>query len=81
MTLHGRVKSGVIVLDKGDVLADGTLVRVSPLQYGEGDPLAVIAAMESEPHLSQEDIAEFNRVVAAGKRPAAPIEPFALESE
>jgi hypothetical protein len=77
MTLHGRVKNGVVVLPKGATLPDGTLVQVTPLPYETGNPLAVIGAMESEPHLSPEDIAELERAIAAGKRPAAAIDPFA----
>ena len=36
----------------------------------------MIAAMEAEPHLSVEDVAELERAIAAGKRPAATIDPF-----
>jgi hypothetical protein len=32
--------------------------------------------MEAEPHLSPEDIAELQNAIAAGKHPAAPIDPF-----
>jgi len=77
MTLHGRVKNGVIVLPMGASLPDGTLVQVTPLHYETGNPLAVIAAMEAEPHLCPEDVAELERAIAAGKRPAAAIDPFA----
>jgi hypothetical protein len=76
MAVHGRVKNGVVVFENGDVLPEGTLVQVSPLSFGAGDPLAVIAAMEAEPHLSAEDIAELQRAITAGRRPAAAIDPF-----
>jgi hypothetical protein len=76
MTLRGRVKNGVVVLQSGATLPDGILVEVTPLSHEAGDPLAVIAAMEAEPHLSAEDIAELQRAIAAGKRPAAAIDPF-----
>jgi hypothetical protein len=79
MTLHGRVKNGVVVLDDGG-LPDGTLVEVSPLPYQAGDPLAVIEAMEAEPHLSSQEIAELNHAIAAGKRPAAALDPFGQDS-
>lgn len=80
MTLHGRVKNGVVVLHNGTALPDGTLVQVTPLPYQAGDPLAVIAAMEAEPHLSPEDVAELTRAIAAGKRPATAIDPFAQDT-
>ena len=76
MTVHGRVKNGVVVLQNGAILPEGTLVQVSPVSYEARNPLAVIAAMEAEPHLSAEDIAELRRAIAAGKRPAAAIDPF-----
>jgi hypothetical protein len=77
MTLHGHVEKGVVVLDNGSRLPDGTLVQVTPLADEAGNPLAVIAAMEAEPHLSAEDVAELQRAIAAGKRSAAAIDPFA----
>ncbi len=80
MTLHARVENGVVVFQNGTVLPDGTLVEVRPLPYQAGDPLAVIAAMEAEPHLSPEDVAELQRAIAAGKRPAAAIDPFAQDT-
>jgi hypothetical protein len=76
MTLQGQVKNGVVILHNGAVLPDGTLVSVTPLPCEAGNPLAVIAAMESEPHLTPEDVADLERAIAAGKRPAAALEPF-----
>ena len=49
MSLQGHVKNGVVVLDDGTALPDGTLVQVTPLPYEVGNPLAVIAAMEAAP--------------------------------
>jgi hypothetical protein len=73
MSLQGRVKNGVVVLDNGTSLPEGTVVQVTPLAHEPGDLVAVIAAMEAEPHLSLEDVAELQRAIATGKRPAAPI--------
>jgi hypothetical protein len=80
MTLYGHVENGVVILDNGADLRDGTRVEVIPLASPAGDPLAVIAAMEATPHLSAEEIAELQRAIAAGKRPAAAIEPFAQDT-
>lgn len=80
MTLQGQVKNGVVVLGQGPTLPDGTLVEVRPISGPPGDPLAVIAAMEAEPHLTAEDLAELQRAIAAGKRPAAAISPFAQDT-
>jgi hypothetical protein len=68
MILHGRVQNGVVVLQNGAMLPDGTSVEVTPLPGRAGDPLAVIVAMEAEPHLSAEDIAELRRAIATRKR-------------
>lgn len=78
MTFHGRVKNGVIVFQDAAAapLPDGTWVAVTPLNIEAGSPSALLAAMEAEPHLSQEDIAELNGAIAAGERPAAQIDPL-----
>jgi hypothetical protein len=80
MTLHGRMVNGVVVLHNGAALPDGTLVQVTPLPYQAGNALAVIAAMEAEPHLLPEDVAELECAIAAGKRPATAIDPFAQDT-
>ena len=36
MTFEGTVQGGVVVLEPGAQLADGTLVRVEPVLKGEG---------------------------------------------
>ena len=76
MTIRGRVKNGVVILQNAPPLADGTLVQVTPLPEVAGNSLSLIAAMKAEPRLTSEDIAELQRAIAAGKRPAAPLDPF-----
>lgn len=71
MTFRGLVKNGVIVLHTGHTLPEGTLVEVTPSPQKVSNPLAVVAAMEAEIHLSPEDIAELQSAIAAGKRPAS----------
>ena len=75
MTLHGCVKNGVVVLYDGASLPEGTLVEVTSLPNEASNSLAVIAAMEAEPHLTPEDVAELEQAIAAGKRPAPAIDP------
>jgi hypothetical protein len=77
---RGVVRDGVVVLQNGAALPNGTLVEITPLAGVIGDSLALIAAMEAEPHLSAEDIAELRHAIAAGKRPASPIDPFAADT-
>jgi hypothetical protein len=76
MILHGRVSNGVVVLQGGAMLPDGTLVEVTPLPEKATSSLALIAAMEAEPHVSADDIAELRHAIVSGKRPSAPIDPF-----
>ncbi|MCY3023142.1 MAG: hypothetical protein NTW87_29550 [Planctomycetota bacterium] len=49
MTYRGRVKSGVVVLDEGAALPEGTAVSVEPIQSAEGaeadDPVYRIAEL------------------------------------
>ena len=80
MTLRGRVENGVVVFQNGAAapLPEGTVVEITP-SYQVGSAAALLAAMEAEPHLLPEDIAELNSAIAAGKRPAATIDPFATD--
>jgi hypothetical protein len=80
MVIRGHVSNGVVVLQNPKDLANGTLVEVRPLTDAAGTASALIAAMEAEPHLSAEDVAELQKAIAAGKRPAAPIDPFGHDS-
>jgi wyosine [tRNA(Phe)-imidazoG37] synthetase (radical SAM superfamily) len=38
MTYHGTVKNGVVVLDEGASLSDGTVVRVETVSETGGEP-------------------------------------------
>ena len=76
MIIRGRVSNGVVLLQYPKDLANGTLVEVRPLTDVAGNASALIAAMDAEPRLSKEDMAELQKAIAAGKRPAAPIDPF-----
>ena len=66
MTYQGRVENGVVVFQNGVAppLPDGTLVEVVPVQSKVDMCSAIREAMQAEPHLSQEDIAELNRAIA-----------------
>jgi hypothetical protein len=69
MTVRGRVKNGVIVLENGTPsLAEGTLVEVKPVKERAGNPSAIIAAMQAPPHVSLEDVDELQKAIAAGKQ-------------
>jgi hypothetical protein len=76
-TLQGEIRGGTIVLlDRRADLPDGTKVAVTPLEPQPGTGAALLAVMNSEPHLTREDVAELEAVIAAGKRPRAVINLF-----
>jgi hypothetical protein len=66
----------LVVLERAAPLPDGTPVEVTPLHFEAGSPEALRAAMEAEPHLTAEDVAELEKAIAEGRRPAATIDPF-----
>jgi hypothetical protein len=72
---RGVVKGQTIeLLDQPTALEDGTEVLVMPLPPEPGTPAAGLAAMEAEPHLTQEDIEELEKAIAQGRRRPAPVE-------
>lgn len=77
-TYRGTVKGKTIILSEDpEPLPDGTEVLVMPLPAQPGTPAALLAAMEAEPHLTPEDVAELEKAIAQGRRPLAPLDPFA----
>src|SRR5947208_16169627 len=58
----------------------GAAVNLPPDLATAGNISALIAAMEAEPRLSTEDVAELREAIVANKRPAAPIDPFGRDS-
>ena len=82
-TFRGVLKEQtLVILDEAAPLPDGTLVEVRPLPAFEpGSPSAIIAAMEAEPHLSAEDVAELETAIAEGRRPPATIDPFGADAQ
>ena len=42
MTYNGRIHNGVVVLDNGTQLAEGTLVRVEPLDPADGEDVPTL---------------------------------------
>ena len=66
----------LVVLESDAPLPDGTSVEVRPLAENSSNSAGLLAAMEAEPHLTPDDIAELDRVIAAGQRPVAAIDLF-----
>jgi hypothetical protein len=69
---RGVVRGGVVQLENGPPLADGTHVIVTPLGAAAGTPAAIIAAMESSPKVPVEWVDELEQAIASGRRPPSP---------
>lgn len=71
MTFRGRVSNGVVVLENGAALPNGTPVEVTRLDERRGNA-ALIAAMEQLPKIPREWVDELEQAIAAGQRPPSP---------
>jgi len=78
---RGVVKGETVILRESRVpLPDGTEVLVTPLALQAGTAVALIAAMDAEPHPTAQDVAELEKAIAAGRRPLGRVNLFAEES-
>jgi len=66
-----------VVLERAAPLPDGTPVEVTPARFEVGSPAALLAAMEAEPRVTAEDVAQLARAIAEGRRAPALLDPFA----
>jgi hypothetical protein len=78
--IRGVVRDGMVVLLEMDTpLHEGTEVLVTPVTTGPGTAAAVLAAVDSPPHVPAEWVDELERLLAAGGRPPSRQDPFADE--
>ena len=63
------IKGRSVVFEETPELPEGTAVLVTPLEEVRGSPQAVLAALESPPHLSPRDVEELRQKIAEGRRP------------
>ncbi len=76
-TTYSGIVHGRTVVLAGDVdLPDGTTVAVTPVEPARGSREAVMAAVNSPPFVSHEDVAELLRLIEEGKRPVRYEGPF-----
>jgi hypothetical protein len=66
---HGIVRGGVVMLDDGNSLADGTEVQVTPVLGTEDNGPAIIAALDAAPSVPREWVEELQRLIDDGQRP------------
>ena len=74
---RGVVRNQEIVLEEGSpVLPDGTEVLVTPIETNPGSSAALLAVMDSEPHVPSEWVDELEALIAEGQRPPSVEHPF-----
>lgn len=71
-TYHGVVRGGVVQLDPGVSLADGTEVNITPVEHPVGSPARLIEALAAGPHVPKEWVDELERLIREGERPPSP---------
>lgn len=69
---RGVVRGGVVLLDQGTQLTEGTAVLVTPVTGVPGSPAAILAAVENSPKVPVEWVDELERLIAEGRRPPSP---------
>jgi len=77
---HGVMRGGVVLLDPGTPLTEGTEVLVTPVSAARGSPAAILAALEKLPKVPPEWVDELEHLIAAGRRPPSPPGVFPDES-
>jgi len=68
-TYHGVVRGGVILLDSGTPLAEGTEVNVTPVVHPVGSPARLMQALAASPPVPREWVVELERLIEEGRRP------------
>jgi hypothetical protein len=66
------MRGGVILLNPGTPLTDGTEVLVTPLSAIWGSSAAILAAVENSPKVPPEWVDELEQLIAEGRRPPSP---------
>ncbi len=66
----------IVLLDGPAALPDGTEVFVTPIEPNAGSSAALLAAMDSEPHVPAEWVDELEALIAEGQRPPSFEHPF-----
>jgi hypothetical protein len=64
----------LVILETPVPLPDGTPVQVTSVASEVRSAAAVLAAMDAEPHLSPDDVAELEEAIASRRRPRVTLE-------
>jgi hypothetical protein len=69
---RGVVRGGVILLDEGTHLTEGTEVLVTPVSAPGGSSAAILAGIEKLSKVPPEWVDELEQLIADGRRPPSP---------
>jgi hypothetical protein len=69
---RGVVRGGVVLLDPGTPLTEGTEVLVTPVSARRGSAAAILSALERAPKVPREWVDELEQLIAEGRRPPSP---------
>ena len=76
---HGVMRGGVVLLDPGTPLTEGTEVLVTPVSAPRGSGAALVVALESAPKVPPEWVDELEQLIAEGQRQPSPPPEFSDE--
>jgi len=68
--------NAIILLDASPAIPEGTEVLITPVEPSPGSSAALLAAMDSEPHVPSEWVDELEALIAEGQRPPSFEHPF-----
>ena len=71
-TYHGVVRGGIVLLDNGSPLADGTEVNVTPVVNPVGSPVRLMEALAASPPVPKEWTDELERAINPAASPLPP---------
>ena len=75
---RGIIQGGTVVLVNGPVnFPEGSEVLITSVASPPGTAEALLAAVDTQPHLTLGDVNELERIIAEGHRPRKPLDPFA----
>jgi hypothetical protein len=66
------MRGGVVLLDQGTPLTEGTEVLVTPVSTPRGSAAAILAALENMPKVPAEWVDELEQFIAEGRRRPSP---------
>ena len=80
-TFRGVIHDGVVVLENGRPIGEGTEVVVTPIPGACGSSAAILAALDQSPNVPSAWVDELEQLIAEGCRPSGKLDLFSEEPE